>query len=46
MISVCPGEIGNPSRMTIPKGLESMMRSGGSVQKGQGFMNGSLSTDF
>jgi hypothetical protein len=43
MISVCPGEIGKPSRITSPKGLESMMRSGVSVQKAQGFMNGSLS---
>ena len=43
MIRVCPGEIGNASRMTSPSGLESITRDCGRLQNDQGFMLLSLS---
>ena len=39
MINVCPGDTGNPSRITTPCSLVWMIRSGGSVQKGQVLIN-------
>jgi hypothetical protein len=42
MIRVCPGEIGKPSRMTSPRGLESITRDLGRLQNGHGFMLFSL----
>jgi hypothetical protein len=36
MTSVCPADMGKPSRITTPNWLLSMIRSAGSVQNGQG----------